>query len=52
MAYHEMRFVMSKVLWNLDLEFCEESEGWLDQKVFTIWHKEPMVVKVRMAGQA
>jgi cytochrome P450 len=49
MAYHEMRLIITKVLWNFDLELCEESRGWLDQTVFTLWQKGPLAVKVRTA---
>lgn len=49
MALHEMRLIMSKVLWNFDLELCEESRGWMDQSVFLLWMKKPLVVRVKVA---
>jgi cytochrome P450 len=47
MAYHEMRLILTKVLYNFDLELCPESEVWTDQKVFTLWEKHPLMVKLR-----
>ena len=47
MAYHEMRLILTKVLYNFNCELCEESEGWLDQKTFTLWEKHPLMVKLR-----
>jgi cytochrome P450 len=49
MAYHEMRLIITKVLWNFDLELCEESKGWLDQPVYTLRQKGPLVVKATIA---
>jgi cytochrome P450 len=47
MAYHEMRLIITKVLYNFDLELCPESEGWMEnQRVFTLWQKTPLMVKV------
>ena len=47
MAYHEMRLILTKVLYNFDLELCPESEEWADKKVFTLWEKHPLMVKLR-----
>jgi cytochrome P450 len=52
MAYHEMRLIITKVLWNFDLELPEGNGNWFDQTVFTLWQKGPLNVKVRMAQQA
>jgi cytochrome P450 len=52
MAYHEMRLIITKVLWNFDLELCKESEDWMDQQVFTVWQKGPLVVEAKLAPRA
>ncbi|KAF1940511.1 cytochrome P450 46A1 [Clathrospora elynae] len=49
MAYHEIRLVLTKVLWNFDLELSEENKGWLEQQVFVLWQKTPLMVKVKVA---
>ena len=33
--------------YNFDLELCPESEGWADQKVYLLWEKHPLMVKLR-----
>jgi averantin hydroxylase len=48
LAYAEMRLILAKVLFNFDLELDEGKTGqWLDQKVFTLWEKKPLWVRVR-----
>jgi cytochrome P450 len=47
MAYVEMRMIMVKVLWHFDLTLCDEDEGWLDQPVFLVFKKRPLMVRVR-----
>lgn len=47
MAYHEMRLLATKLLYNFDLELLPESEGWLDQDIFTLWQKKPLFCKVK-----
>ena len=47
MAYVEMRMIMVKMLWNFDYELCDESDNWLDQKVYLVWKKEPLTVQLK-----
>lgn len=42
-----MRIIMANILWHFDLELCPESNSWLDQKAFIIWHKPALMVKVK-----
>lgn len=51
MAYHEMRFILAKVLCSFDLELCADSEDWMEQKVYVLWQKTPMMVKVKAVGE-
>ena len=47
MAYHEMRLLLTKVLYNFNLELCDESREWMErQKVYILWEKLPLMVKV------
>lgn len=46
LAYHEIRLMLSYLLWNFDIELCKESENWMDQQVFVLWSKHPLMVKV------
>lgn len=47
MAYHEMRLIITNVLYNFDLELCPESERWMEQDVFTLWEKRALMVRAR-----
>ncbi|KAF4213397.1 hypothetical protein CNMCM5878_000031 [Aspergillus fumigatiaffinis] len=43
LAFAEMRLILARLLWNFDLELCEESLAWSDQKAYTIWEKPPLM---------
>ncbi|KAI5921296.1 cytochrome P450 [Camillea tinctor] len=45
MAWHEMRLLLTKVLFNFDLELCDESRNWTDQKVYILWEKHPLMCR-------
>ncbi|CAI6100760.1 unnamed protein product [Clonostachys chloroleuca] len=47
MAWHEMRLLLAQLLYNFDIELCEESKGWSDQKVFVLWEKKPLLCKLK-----
>jgi len=47
MAYHEMRLILSKILWNFDLELCGECEQWNDQKIMIMWDKSPLYCRLK-----
>lgn len=43
-----MRLTLAKLLWNFDIELVDDSDRWLrDQKIYLIWEKTPMLVKLR-----
>ncbi len=50
MAMHEMRFTIARVLFKFDLELCEESLRWADQKVFALWEKKPLMCRMKIAA--
>ncbi|KAF1924082.1 cytochrome P450 [Didymella exigua CBS 183.55] len=47
LAWHEMRLIATRVLFNFDLELCPESDGWLDQRTFLLWEKPEMYIKLK-----
>jgi cytochrome P450 len=47
LAYVEMRLILAKVIWNFDMELTDDSENWADQRIFTLWEKKPLNVKLR-----
>ena len=46
MAYVEMRMILVSMLWNFDYELCDESKNWLHQKVYLVWRKDPLMVRL------
>lgn len=51
LAYFEMRLILAHVLWNFDLELMAESTDWSHQKVYAIWDKSPLYVKLKPREQ-
>lgn len=46
-AWHEMRLAVAKLVFSFDFELCEESRDWTRQKVYVLWEKNPLYVRVR-----
>ncbi|KAF2177717.1 cytochrome P450 [Zopfia rhizophila CBS 207.26] len=46
LAYHEMRIILSKVLFHFDLTLLPECDNWTNQEVYTLWQKHPLKVKL------
>lgn len=44
-----MRLILAKMLYSFDMELAPESKDWLDQKVFLVWEKKPLFVKIKLA---
>jgi len=42
-----MRLILSKILWNFDIELCEESRNWANQRQFMLWEKKPLMVRLK-----
>ncbi|KAK4160878.1 putative isotrichodermin C-15 hydroxylase [Cladorrhinum sp. PSN259] len=47
LAYAEMRLILARVLWNFDLELMPESNNWNEQKVYTLWEKGAINVRLK-----
>ncbi|KAI0007340.1 cytochrome P450 [Xylariaceae sp. FL0662B] len=47
MAMHEMRLILTTLLFTFDLELCDESRGWTDQKAFVLWSKKPLRCRLK-----
>ena len=41
-----MRSILARVLWHFDMELCEESRDWANQKVFILWDKPALNVRL------
>ncbi|KAK5120491.1 hypothetical protein LTR85_006146 [Meristemomyces frigidus] len=42
LAWHEMRLLLATIVLHFDLQLCEESLDWTDQRVYTLWEKKPL----------
>ena len=46
MAMHEMRLILASVIMQFNLKLCDESQDWLEQKVFVLWSKKPLFCRI------
>jgi hypothetical protein len=46
LAYAEIRSILVRIIWNFDMELKEDSMDWGDQKVYTLWYKPPLNIKL------
>ncbi|KAK8137100.1 hypothetical protein PG984_005040 [Apiospora sp. TS-2023a] len=45
LAMSELRLILARVLWNFNINMCEESRGWKEsQKTYNVWDKKPLMV--------
>lgn len=51
LAYAEMRTIMARLVFNFDLKLAPESQGWLDQKIYNLWQKPPLMVHLTPRAQ-
>ncbi|OJD32676.1 cytochrome p450 [Diplodia corticola] len=49
LAYAEMRCILAKTLFSYDLELVDPEVDWFDQRVFGLWEKGPLSVRVTEA---
>ncbi|KAJ1324739.1 aspirochlorine biosynthesis cytochrome P450 monooxygenase [Microdochium nivale] len=53
LAYAEMRLIMARLLYSFDLELLPRSSSWAaDQKVFVLWDKGDLMVKLKPRSAA
>ncbi len=45
-----MRLILARILFNFDIELVDPSDNWMDQQVFSIWHKKPLMVYLKPVG--
>ncbi|KAI0127485.1 averantin oxidoreductase [Xylariales sp. AK1849] len=45
LAYVEMKLVIANILWAFDMENAEQG-NWLDQRIYIVWDKRPLMVKL------
>ncbi|KAK0105890.1 hypothetical protein ONS95_004403 [Cadophora gregata] len=46
LAYFEIRLIVARMLWNFDFELMDDSRDWTDQKIYTMWEKKNLNVRL------
>lgn len=46
MAWAEIRTILARLVWYFDMTLEEESAQWENQKVFVLWDKPSLMVKL------
>ncbi|KAL4950530.1 cytochrome P450 [Aspergillus filifer] len=47
LAYMESRLILTKLLFNFDIELCLESQDWIVQEMYVNWDKPPLYVMLK-----
>ncbi|TGO35783.1 hypothetical protein BHYA_0146g00230 [Botrytis hyacinthi] len=47
LAMSEMRAILARLLWHFDINLCEESRNWDEQKVFILWEKPDLIITIK-----
>jgi cytochrome P450 len=47
MARHEFRIILAKLLYNFDLELCDECKDWHKQKTWALWNKTDLMIRLK-----
>jgi cytochrome P450 len=48
LAFAEMKVILARMIWNFDMELCEESKEWVKgQPVYLVYDKPPLMVKLK-----
>ncbi|KAJ6007813.1 hypothetical protein N7540_011789 [Penicillium herquei] len=48
LAYVELRIILSRMIFNFDMELAEPEKDWLDQDCFTLWDKPALNIKLSL----
>lgn len=51
LAYMEAKVTLARMVWGFDMELMPESLDWSKQKVFLLWEKRPLYVKLTEVGK-
>ena len=46
LAYVEMRLILSRIIFNFELELADPDSDWMAQKVYALWEKSPLMTKL------
>jgi cytochrome P450 len=46
LAYAEMKLILARMLFEFEFELYEPNDNWSNQRVFTLWEKRPLMLKI------
>jgi cytochrome P450 len=46
LAKAEMRLVLAKMIWHFDMELADPKDDWTRQRIYGLWDKNPLMVKL------
>lgn len=44
LAYAEMRLILARIIFNFDMKLADEKQNWLNQPIYVLWKKHPLMV--------
>lgn len=47
LAWAEIRTILARLVWHFDMELEDESKDWANQKVFILWQKPSLMVRLK-----
>ena len=47
LAYVEMRMILTRMVFNFDMELDQPEKDWMDQQVFFLWDKPELMIKLK-----
>lgn len=47
LAFAEMRLILARVLWSFDIELCNGSANWSEQKSYSLWEKPALMCRLK-----
>lgn len=46
LAYLEMRVILSKLVYNFNVEICPGNGNWIDQRSYFVWDKPALMIRL------
>lgn len=52
LAWHEMRLLLAALILSFDVELAAESKNWINQKIYVLWEKKPLICNLKQVSKA
>ena len=47
LAWNEMRLLLARLIMSFDIELTPAASGWIDQKIYVLWEKKPLMCALK-----